>query len=172
MKSSETETPFLFFCDFQKDLAAAVTAGRRNEFAHFARFKDPAECERIPDPSDAGTFKASQLNWSIIVQPGHQDWLRFYRKLLELRCEHIVSRLSTGCTVNADYEVHGDRGLTAHWTFRDQSELILMANLGTVPLSGLIPPASQVLYASEQVNGDALKRETLPAWSVMWFLES
>ena len=44
------ETPFLFFCDFEKDLAAAVTAGRRNEFAHFARFNDPAERERIPDP--------------------------------------------------------------------------------------------------------------------------
>ena len=37
------ETPFLFFCDFEKDLAAAVTEGRRNEFARFARFNDPAE---------------------------------------------------------------------------------------------------------------------------------
>jgi maltooligosyltrehalose trehalohydrolase len=166
------ETPFLFFCDFEKDLAAAVTAGRRSEFAHFARFNDPAERERIPDPGDAGTFKASQLNWSAIVQPGHQDWLRFYRKLLGLRCAHIVSRLSTGCAVAADYQVHGDRGLTAHWKFSDRSELILMANLGTDSLSGLIPPASQVIYASEQVNADVLKRKTLPAWSVVWFLES
>jgi malto-oligosyltrehalose trehalohydrolase len=170
------QTPFLFFCDFEKDLAAAVTAGRRNEFAHFARFNDPAERERIPDPGDARTFKASQLDWSVIAEPGHQDWLRFYRKLLGLRCEHIVPRLAmgcaTGCAVNADYEVHGDRGLTAHWTFSDQSELMLMANLGTVPLSSLIPPASQVLYASEQVNADALKRRTLPAWSVVWFLKS
>jgi maltooligosyltrehalose trehalohydrolase len=166
------ETPFLFFCDFEKDLAAAVTAGRRNEFARFARFNDPAGRERIPDPGDTRTFKASQLNWSVIVQPGHRDWLRFYRKLLGLRCEHIVSRLSTGCAVNADYEVHGDRGLTARWKFSDQSELILMANLGTDSLSGLIPPASQVIYASEQVNADALKRKTLPAWSVVWFLES
>jgi 1,4-alpha-glucan branching enzyme len=166
------ETPFLFFCDFEKDLAAAITAGRRNEFAHFARFNDPAERERIPDPGDTRTFKASQLNWGVIVQPGHRDWLRFYRKLLGLRGEHIVSRLSTGCAVNADYEVHGDRGLTAHWKFSDQSELILMANLGIDSLSGLIPPASQVIYASEQVNADALKRKTLPAWSVVWFLES
>jgi 1,4-alpha-glucan branching enzyme len=172
------ETPFLFFCDFEKDMAAAVTAGRRNEFAHFARFNDPAERERIPDPGDASTFKASQLNWSAIAQPGHQDWLRFYRKLLGLRCEHIVSCLSTGyatgCTVNADYQVHGDRGLTAHWKFSDQSKLTLMANLGTDSLSGLIPPASQVvvIYASEQVNADTLKRRTLPAWSVVWFLES
>src|SRR5271166_1605232 len=166
------ETPFLFFCDFEKDLAAAITAGRRNEFAHFARFNDPAERERIPDPGDTRTFKASQLNWGVIAQPGHRDWLRFYRKLLGLRREHIVSRLSTGCAVNADYEVHRDRGLTAHWKFSDQSELILMANLGTDSLSGLIPPASQVIYASEQVDADVLKRKTLPAWSVVWFLES
>lgn len=106
------------------------------------------------------------------MQPGHRDSLRFYRKLLGLRCEHIVSLLSTGCAVNADYEVHGDRGLTAHWKFSDQSELVLMANLGTNSLSGLIPPASQVIFASEHVNADALKRKTLPAWSVVWFLES
>jgi 1,4-alpha-glucan branching enzyme len=167
------ETPFFFFCDFEKNLAAAVTAGRRNEFAHFARFNNPAERDRIPDPSDAGTFKASQLDWSVIAEPGHQDWLRFYRKLLGLRREHIVPRLATGCAVHADYEVHGDRGLTARWKFSDQSELSLMANLGTDSLSGLNPPASQVVvvYASEQMNADALKRGTLPAWSVVWFLK-
>ena len=114
--------------------------------------------------------KASQLNWSVIVQPGHRDWLRFYRKLLRLRCEHIVSHLSTGCAVNADYEVQGDRGLAAHWKFSDQSELILMANLGTDSLSGLILPVWQVIYASEQVNADDLKRGTLLPWSVVWFL--
>src|SRR5271165_1874127 len=43
------ETPFLFFCDFEKDLAAAVTEGRRNEFSDFARFADPAKRDRIPD---------------------------------------------------------------------------------------------------------------------------
>jgi 1,4-alpha-glucan branching enzyme len=166
------ETPFLFFCDFERDLAAAVAAGRRSEFAHFATLNDPAERERIPDPGDSGTFKTSQLDWSVIVQPGHREWLRFYRELLGLRCEHIVSRLSTGCAVHADYEVHGDRGLTAHWRFSDESELILMANLGTDSLSGLIPPASQVIYATEPAAADALRQKTLPAWSVVWFLES
>jgi maltooligosyltrehalose trehalohydrolase len=166
------ETPLLFFCDFEKGLATAVTAGRRNEFARFARFSDSAEREQIPDPSDPETFDASKLNWSDLQQPGHEAWLRFYRKLIALRREHIVAHLATGCAVNADYKVHGDCGLTARWKFSDGSELILMANLGTDSLSGLIPPASQVIYASEQVNGDALKRGTLPAWSVAWFLES
>jgi maltooligosyltrehalose trehalohydrolase len=166
------ETPFLFFCDFEKDLAAAVTAGRRNEFARFARFNDPAERERIPDPSVASTFKASQLDWSVIALPDHRDWLRFYSELLGLRRDHIVSHLSMGCAVNADCKVHGDRGLTAHWKFSDQSQLTLMANLGTEPLSGLTPPASRVIYASHQGNADVLKQGTLPPWSVVWFWES
>ena len=166
------ETPFLFFCDFETDLAAAVTAGRRNEFTHFARFSDAAERERIPDPSAAKTFETSRLDWSEIAQPRHQDWLRFYRNLLKLRCHHIVSRLSAGCVISSDYELHGDRGLAASWKFPDQSKLILMANLGSDSVSGLTFPASKVIYASEEVTAEVLKQTTLPPWSVLWFLES
>jgi len=166
------ESPFLFFCDFEKDLAAAVTAGRRNEFAHFARFNDPAERARIPDPNAASTFESSRLDWSEIGQASHSDWLRFYRSLLKLRCQHIVPRLRAGCVVDADYEVHGDRGITADWKFPDQAKLILMANLGTESLTGVNFPASQAIYSSEEVTADTLKQGVLPAWSVAWFLES
>jgi len=166
------ETPFLFFCDFEKDLAAAVTAGRRNEFAHFARFNDPAERERIPDPNAASTFESSRLDWSEVSQPSHRDWLRFYRSLLKIRCQHIVPRLSAGCVVNADYGVFGDRGISADWKFADRSKLILMANLGTELLTGVPFPASQAIYSSEEVTADTLKQGVLPTWSVAWFLES
>ena len=166
------QTPFLFFCDFEKDLAAAVTAGRRNEFAHFARFNDPVEREQIPDPNAATTFEASHLRWDSIDQPRQRDWLRFYRELIKLRCQHIASRLSTACAVHADYKIHGGHGLTAHWNFPGQSKLILMANLDTDFLSGLIAPASQIIYASDEVTDNALKRGTLPPWSVAWFLQS
>lgn len=166
------ETPFLFFCDFEKDLAAAVTAGRRIEFAHFARFSDPAERARIPDPNAASTFESSRLDWSVVSQPSHRDWLRFYRSLLNLRCQHIVPRLRAGCVVDADYEVLGDRGITADWKFSDHSKLILMANLETELLTGVTFPASQAIYSSEEVTADTLKQGVLPAWSVAWFLES
>ncbi len=166
------ETPFLFFCDFEKDLAKAVTAGRRNEFAHFARFADPAAREQIPDPGAARTFETSRLDWSEIAQPRHQDWLRFYRNLLKLRCQHIVSRLSAGCVISADCQLHGDRSLAASWKFPDQSNLILMANLGNDSVTGLTFPASKVIYASEEATAEVLKKTALPPWSVVWFLES
>ena len=166
------QSPFLFFCDFEKDLAGAVTAGRRNEFAHFTEFSKPAERERIPDPNAATTFAASRLNWSVVAQPQHKEWLGFYRQLLKLRSEYIVPRLSNACRIEAGYEVHGDRGLSARWRFRDNSELTLLANLGTVPLSGLKSSASHIIYANAEASVDALQPGTLPAWSVVWFLES
>ena len=165
------DTPFLFFCDFEKNLATAVTEGRRNEFARFARFNDPAQRERIPDPSADTTFEASRLNWSDIEQPGHAEWLGFYRGLLTLRCQHIVPRLLTGCIVDANYEIQGDRGITVHWNFpRPAEELILMANLGDDSLSVSLPADSNVIFASDELSADALAQGMLPPLSVVWFL--
>jgi maltooligosyltrehalose trehalohydrolase len=166
------ETPFLFFCDFQGDLAAAVTAGRRDEFARFSRFNDPADRERIPDPNAATTFEASRLNWKVITQPRHREWLGLYRQLLKLRRDRILPLLSTACRVQADYEVRGNRGLTARWKFSDNSQLTLVANLGSESLSLLDVPDKPILYASKQVGIDALQQGILPAWSVVWFQES
>ena len=162
-----SKTPFLFFCDFEKSLAEAVTAGRRNEFA---RFDDPSGRAAIPDPNVPATFEASRLDWGVIAQPDHREWLRFYRELLKLRCRHIVSHLYSGCTFSADYKILGNASLTTHWEFADRSKLSLLANLGTTSLSGLAHPSGQIIYASEETR-DALKEGTLPAWSVVWALE-
>jgi malto-oligosyltrehalose trehalohydrolase len=166
-----SETPFLFFCDFEKGLAEAVTAGRRNEFARFARFSDPSARAGIPDPNASATFEASRLDWSVTEQPRHREWLRFYRQLLKLRCQHIVPHLSSGCGLKAEFEIHGDRGITTRWEFGDGSKIILLANLGTESLSGPTAPTAQIIYATDELRIDALKRGTLPAWSVVWFLE-
>jgi maltooligosyltrehalose trehalohydrolase len=166
------ETPFLFFCDFKGDLAAAVTAGRRSEFAHFSAFNDAADRERIPDPNAVTTFEASRLNWDVIAQPRHQQWLGFYQQLLTLRREHIVPRLSSTCRLQANYESHGNCGLTVHWKFADNAALTVLANLGPESSSPFTPPQAPMIYASDEVSPDALKRGTLPAWSVVWFLQS
>jgi malto-oligosyltrehalose trehalohydrolase len=167
-----TQTPFLFFCDFEKDLADAVTAGRRNEFARFARFNDPEARKGIPDPNSEATFEASRLDWDSLQQPPHQDWLRFYRQLLKLRHEYIVPRLSSSCKIKADYAVLGALGLAAHWEFSDGSKLTLLANLGSNAISSVTLPDSRIIYASERVSRNELNQGSLSAWSVVWFLES
>jgi maltooligosyltrehalose trehalohydrolase len=164
-----SKTSFLFFCDFEKSLAEAVTAGRRNEFARFARFNDPSAREGIPDPSAAATFEASRLDWGAIAQPDHREWLRFYRELLKLRCQHIVSHLHAGCTPSTAYEILGNTGLIAHWGFADRSKLSLLANLGTTSVSSPAIPG-KIIYASANAHA-ALNQGTLPAWSVAWSLE-
>jgi maltooligosyltrehalose trehalohydrolase len=165
------ETPFLFFCDFERGLAEAVAAGRRNEFARFARFGDPAARAGIPDPNAASTFQSSQLRWNDASQPRHRQWLSFYRQLLKIRCQHIAPRLSNACAVRAAYELHGDHGLLAWWEFHDRSKLTLVANLGIDSLREITLPDSRIIYASEEVSDEALKRASLPHWSVLWFLE-
>lgn len=165
------ETPFLFFCDFEPGLAEAVAAGRRNEFARFARFNDPAARAGIPDPNAASTFEHSRLSWDDLTQPAHCQWFRFCRQMLTLRSRHIVPRLSNVCAIKAHYELHDDRGLSAHWEFPDRSELTLLANLRTTSLSGLTSSASRIIYASEGVNEIDVQQGTLPACSVVWFLK-
>ncbi len=166
------DTPFLFFCDFEKDLAAAVTEGRRNEFARFASFNDYAKRNKIPDPSASTTFEASKLNWAQLSQRMHEQWLRFYRQLLKLRRELIVPRLATACRLEVQYQTYEDRGLSAHWSFPDQSRLTLLANLSPSPLSSLPAMLATPFYMSEKANPEDLQKGRLPAWSVAWFLES
>jgi len=168
-----TETPFLFFCDFEKGLAEAVAAGRRNEFTRFARFSDPAARAGIPDPNAASTFEASRLDWTDIEEPKHRNRLHFYKALLKLRCRHIIPRLSNECAIEANYEVIGNTGITAYWKLTDASQLILFANLGAESVSSTasLPSRSQVIFESEQA-AEGFANGTLPGWSVVWFLES
>jgi len=167
-----SQTPFLFFCDFEKDLAAAVTAGRRNEFARFTRFSDPEARKGIPDPNAVTTFEHSKIDLEDKTKPQHQEWLRFYRKLLNIRSRQIVPHLSKACAIKTAYEVIRDSGLSAHWKFPDGFTLSLVANLGTNPLSDLIFPAGKIVYNTEKAETDELHKGNLPAWSVVWFLNS
>jgi maltooligosyltrehalose trehalohydrolase len=78
-------TPWLFFTDHNPDLGEAVREGRREEFARFAAFRDPAARERIPDPQATKTFEASRLDWSERDRTPHREVLALYRRLLFLR---------------------------------------------------------------------------------------
>ena len=76
--------PFPYFCDFDGELAEAVRKGRREEFAQFPEFADPAMVARIPDPIAKATFQSAKLDWSRI----NADHLAFYRAALAARRAH------------------------------------------------------------------------------------
>jgi maltooligosyltrehalose trehalohydrolase len=76
-------TPFQYFTDHQDaELAAAVSEGRRREFASFGW-----AAEDVPDPQDPATFERSRLRWEERADEPHRRMLRWHRELIALRGE-------------------------------------------------------------------------------------
>ncbi len=74
-------TPFQYFADHEDpEMARAVKAGRRGEFAAFGW-----RPEDIPDPEKVETFQRSKLNWDEVCEGRHEEMLEWYRRLIELR---------------------------------------------------------------------------------------
>ena len=89
-EETASRSPFLFFTDHGPELAEAVREGRRNEFARFADFADPAKRARIPDPNALATFQASMP----LPDPEHgrRGW-HCTRQLIALRLREIAPLL-------------------------------------------------------------------------------
>ncbi len=79
------KAPFLFVTDFlNPELQAAVTRGRREEFAAFGWPGD------VPDPQDPASFARSRLTWYLQTQKPHAWLWDYYRALLALRRDFPV----------------------------------------------------------------------------------
>jgi len=163
------EEPFLFFSDLGPDLGRAVSEGRRQEFAGFPEFADPARCDRIPDPQAPESRERSVLDWTALEKPAHQAWLDFHRTLLALRRAEIVPLLGGGGAPAARLTLRGDTGLDVEWAFPGARVLRLAANLGAAPVAhpGPAPGWGRRLYALG-VTADTWS--ALPAWSAVWYL--
>jgi maltooligosyltrehalose trehalohydrolase len=164
----DASTPFLFFCDFEPELAAKVTEGRRGEFAGFADFNDPEKRERIPDPAAPETFHRSVLQWAEVEEPAHRAWLAFYARLLAVRAAEVAPRIEKVSGPDAAYETIGERGLHARFRLDDGTTLELDANLGPDPTPGFrSEPNGAVLFAT---HDPIFANAVAPAWSVRWTL--
>jgi maltooligosyltrehalose trehalohydrolase len=163
-------TPFLFFADFGRELALAVTEGRRREFAAWAAFADPARRDRIPDPQDPATMRASTLIWDERAQPPHAAMLALVRELLALRAGLIVPRLASGA--NGDgYQLLAQTAFRVRWRFGDGARLTLVANLAARPATVSYAAGGVRVFALGDVPARA-EATVLPPWSAAWFLES
>ncbi len=161
------DQPFLFFCDFGDDLRHAVAEGRRREFARFPEFADPRVRERIPDPVETATFKASVLEWDALNREPHLSWFRFHQHLLALRRQEIIPRLTGMRAGLAKRRLYRHRLLCVQWTLGDGAVLHLMANLGPAPGEPVKRPAGRLIFGPE-ASADTLS----PApWTVQVFVE-
>ena len=163
-------TPFLYFCDFAGKLAAAVTEGRRREFARFARFAGSATRTAIPDPNDPRTFGRSRLDWSCIGREPHARWLALYRELLALRREHIVPRLARMGGHAGRFEVLAGGAVAVFWRLGDGSGLELRLNLGPDTVAVGYHPAGTLLRCEPRDADAAIASGRLPPYSATVYL--
>lgn len=138
-----SRTPFLFFTDHGPELAEAVRNGRRNEFARFADFADPAKRERIPDPNAPATFQASIP----LPDPEHAAAREaLYRRLIALRKTEIVPHLNNVASLGA--RAIGPKAVLARWRLGNPGRTYSLAvNLDAAPVP-LEPCAGREIFAS------------------------
>jgi len=147
-----------------------VREGRRREFARFAQFADASALQRIPDPSAPASFDSARLDWRAPGEPGHAEWLAYYRRLLAIRQRDIVplvprlqpgspARFLNGGAFAIDWQT--ERGRTLH----------LLANLTShaVPIVGRA--CGRVIFATHPAVEGAVARNELAPWSATWLLE-
>jgi len=155
-----SKAPFPFFCDFPGDLANAVRAGRRQEYAWaYAKYGD-----EVPDPLAPTTFRSAVLDWDARDTAGGRNRLELIRQLLAIRHREITPRLAGATFGEAQADDNGF--LTASWRMGDGATLRLVANLSNATTA----------RKSGEVGGAAIwggEADTaMPPWSVFWRLEA
>lgn len=159
--------PFLFFTEHNEELAQAVREGRRAEFADFSAFLDEKSRERIPDPNALATFKASLPDFAVRESAPYGEYLERYRKLLMLRHQHIVPRLTGASALGA--QAIGDKAVLARWRMNDEAHLVIALNLGKHPAATSGLGVGQLLYeTAEGVAKTAQSGRLAPRAAAAW----
>ncbi len=140
-----TTAPFLYFTSHTGELAEAVRAGRRKEFAHFEAFSDPAKRDRIPDPNADTSFTQSMPDPAEAASGPHEAWLILHRDLLAVRAAEIMPRLQDAAAIGAI--ALGTAGVHARWRMGDGQVLAIAMNLGDTPVP-CPPRAGRLLFAT------------------------
>lgn len=162
-------TPFHYFCEFGPELSAAVAHGRREEFARFENFADPAHAGAIPDPTDPKTFSGSKLRWDEAQANG--AWIDLYRHCLLLRHQYLVPLLARA-TPSGAFTVADERLLAVDWTLDGAARLHLRANFAAEPTERLQRPRGQALFESEAIVADEAGFMRLGPYAVLYTLET
>ncbi|HEY4378573.1 MAG TPA: DUF3459 domain-containing protein, partial [Acidimicrobiales bacterium] len=147
-----TETPFQYFSSHEDPaLAAAVTEGRRQEFAAFDWSPD-----QVPDPQARSTFERSILQWSDLDEPHHKAQLDWCRELIALR--RARPELHDPDLAAIDVHVDPDRRVLTV----DRGALRVVANLGTDEQDIPCQPSWSIVTASAPLPDSPSGRLTIP----------
>jgi maltooligosyltrehalose trehalohydrolase len=133
-------TPWQFFTDHDDpELAAAITRGRRREFAEHGWAE-----EEVPDPQDPATRDRSCLDWSEPDREPHAALLAWHRRLLALRREEpdlADPRL---------FAPHTEPLAGPGWLLVRRGRCAVAANFGAEPVDLPLPAAWVPAGAADQ----------------------
>jgi maltooligosyltrehalose trehalohydrolase len=149
-------SPFLYFADHtDRELARAVSEGRRREFAAFGW--DPAS---IPDPESQVTFENSKLEWDEVARSEHAEMLAWHRSLIRLR--RTTPSLNDGAPgkTKVTFDEH------AKWLRMDRGSIAVICNLGEQRVFP-VQRNARVLLASQPFSRAVSDAITLPQDSVV-----
>ena len=130
-EETASRTPFLFFTDHRPELADAVREGRRNEFARFPAFRDPAQrASASLTQMPTRTFQASVPHADSEHGAAREA---LYRRLLShcgvrRSCPVWTARVGRCAPLVA-------KPVLAHWRMGDGAVLTLASNLGASAVS-------------------------------------
>lgn len=137
-------TPFQYFADHEDpEMAKAVKAGRRGEFAAFGWAP-----EDIPDPEDVETFLRSKLKWNEIHEGCHEEMLTWYRSLIRLRRTSVSLNDGRPGQVNVKFDER------MRWLVMERGSVAVMCNLGPGAVE-LENPAKFALILASRVGIEA-----------------
>lgn len=156
--------PFLFFTDHNPKLGEAVRQGRRNEFSEFSSFTDPEVRETIPDPNARDTFDQSIPDWAARSSPPHEQWLNYYRHLLDLRHNLIIPRLAGSQGLGA--EVLAEKAVSASWRLGDGSLLYIDLNLSDKSVAARARNGTELIF-HYGLNLCGREHSILPPYSIV-----
>ena len=159
--------PFPYFCDFHGELAEQVREGRKNEFAEFPEFKDPAKRDSIPDPLAKATFDSAKLDWSEPGEGAHAEVLARYKAMLEVRRENVMPLLDSIVGNAGNFEVLGASAVIVSWAAGEQGTLRLYANLCDYEKDDFPETRGRILWH----EGPQPEGSRYFPWTVRWALE-
>jgi maltooligosyltrehalose trehalohydrolase len=148
-------TPFLYFADFDRELAAAIRKGRSEFLRQFPSLAAYQSGQTLDDPGAVETFTRCKLDFA--ERDVNAASYALHRDLLRLRRDDAAFRAAQAGTF--DGAVIGERALALrYFTDRPSDARLLIVNLGcdvnrdSIPEPLVAPPPDcdwQVQWSSE-----------------------
>jgi maltooligosyltrehalose trehalohydrolase len=143
--------PFLFFISHtDKELAALVNKGRKEEFSYFNWEGDP------PDPRLEKTFNDSLLDWKKLQQKEHAELFNYYKKLIELRKNNPALKYPN--RENTKVELSAEKKILIVYRWQENQHLTCIMNFSSEKQSLPIPSYGGVDASAGSTNSEIIRR--------------